>query len=133
MTQPTTLKPGSILNDLVQSNRILNLSPLHLMRVIMMSVFVVELAIMLILEPLYFDPDATFPEILLEGTIDAALLSLFVFPIVYYYAFKPLVEVIGQYQRTEKALDTANNFLEIVFASLTDGVLVVNKADRQIL
>lgn len=133
MTQPTTFKPGPILTDLLQSNRVLNLSPLHLMRVIMISVFVVELAIMMTLEPLYFDRDAQFLEILVEGTVDAALLSIFVFPIVYYYAFKPLVEVIGRYQRTEKALDTANNFLEIVFASLTDGVLVVNKSDHQIL
>ncbi len=133
MSNQTTFKPGPILTKLPQSNRVLNLSPLHLMRVLMISVFVVELTIMLTMEPLYFDPDATFRELLLEGTIDASLLAIFVFPIIYYYAFKPLVEVIGRYQRTEKALDTANNFLEIVFASLTDGVIVVNKRDHQIL
>lgn len=133
MSNQTTFKPGPILTEFPRSKRVSNLSPLHLMRVLMISVFVVELAIMLTMEPLYFDPEATFRELLLEGTLDATLLSIFVFPIVYYYAFKPLVEVIGRYQRTEKALDTANNFLEIVFASLTDGVIVVNKRDHQIL
>ena len=133
MTQQTAVKARPILNELARSNRVSNMSPLHLLRVIMVSVFVVELAIMLSLEPLFFDPDATFLELLVEGSIDAALLSFLVFPIVYHYAFRPLVEVIGQYQRTEKALDTANNFLEIVFASLTDGVIVVNRTDHQIL
>ncbi|MEZ4594960.1 MAG: GAF domain-containing protein [Chloroflexota bacterium] len=133
MTQQTAFKPEPILTDATFKRHVLNLSPLHLMRVLMVSVFVVELAIMLTLEPLVFDPDARFIEILVEGTLDATLLSILVFPILYYYAFKPLVEVIGRYQRTEKALDTANNFLEIVFASLTDGVIVVNSADDTIL
>ncbi|MFZ1400532.1 MAG: GAF domain-containing protein [Candidatus Promineifilaceae bacterium] len=133
MTQQPAFKPEPILTDATFKQHVLNLSPLHLMRVLMVSVFVVELAIMLTLEPLIFDPDATFIEILVEGTLDATLLAILVFPILYYYAFKPLVEVIGRYQRTEKALDTANNFLEIVFASLTDGVIVVNSADDTIL
>ena len=102
MTQQTAVKARPILNELARSNRVSNMSPLHLLRVIMVSVFVVELAIMLSLEPLFFDPDATFLELLVEGSIDAALLSFLVFPIVYHYAFRPLVEVIGQYQRTEK-------------------------------
>lgn len=126
-------KSEPFLTDVAGKLQILNLSPLHLVRVIMVSVFVVELAIMLSLEPLFFDPGASFSELLLEATVDASLLSIFVFPIIYYYAFKPMVEIIGRYQKTEKALDTANNFLEIVFASLTDGVLVVNRADQSIL
>jgi PAS domain S-box-containing protein len=127
-----SFKPNPILTQL-DPNDSLNLSPWHLMRILVVSVFVVELAIMLIVEPLLFDPNTIFSELLLEGTLDATLLSIIVFPIIYLYAFKPLVQLVERYQRTEKALDTANNFLEIVFASLTDGVIVVNKEDHKIL
>lgn len=133
MTEQQISNPKTILTKETSPPRALNLSPLRLMLILMLTVFVVELTIMLSLEPILFDPDTVFVELLFEGLVDATLLSILVFPIVYYYAFNPLVELIGRYQRTEKALDTANNFLEIVFASLTDGVVVVNNADNRIL
>lgn len=132
MNQPQTFKPRPILTQF-SSRDAWNSSPLHLIRLLVVSVFVVELAIMLLLEPLIFDVDASFRENLVEGLLDASLLSVVVFPFLYYYAFRPLVVLIERYQRTEHALDTANNFLEIVFASLTDGVIVVSKVDHQIL
>ena len=132
MNSLQTLKPKPILTPFSYKDAI-NLSPMHLIRLLVVSVFVVELAIMLLLEPLLFDIDTSFRENLIEGLLDASLLSVIVFPFLYYYAFKPLVGLIEQYQRSEKALDTANNFLEIVFASLTDGVIVVNTDDHTIL
>lgn len=132
MNHQQVFKPGSILTQFDQKDAF-SLLPWRLMRILIISAFVVELAIMLLLEPLFFDIHATFQEHLLEGTLDATLLSIILFPFLYYYAFKPLVVLIEQYQRTEGALDAANNFLEIVFASLTDGVIVVNRAEHQIL
>lgn len=132
MNDSQTFKPRPILTQFSPRDA-LKSSPWHLIRLLIISVFVVELAIMLLLEPLVFDIDTSFKETVIEGLLDASLLSVIVFPFLYYYAFKPLVVLVERYQRTERALDTANNFLEIVFASLTDGVLVVSRADHQIL
>lgn len=132
MNDPQPFKPGPILTQ-ISPQDVLSSSPWHLIRILIVSVFAVELAIMLLLEPLLFDIDTSFWENLFEGLLDASLLSFVVFPILYYYAFKPLVVLIERYQQTERALDTVNTFLEIVFASLTDGVIVVNKADYHIM
>ncbi|MEQ1623769.1 MAG: hypothetical protein ABL870_03710, partial [Sediminibacterium sp.] len=48
------------------------------------SIFISEMAIMILLS--FFPPLNTF----VEAIIDASLLSIFIFPIVYFLLFKPL-------------------------------------------
>ncbi|MBK6709987.1 MAG: PAS domain-containing protein [Chloroflexi bacterium] len=107
-------------------------SPFRLLFFLTMAVFTVELAIMLVIELIY-NPGDGFSGKIIEGLLDASILAVFVFPTLYYLSFRPLVTSLMRYQATDKALTRSYTFLERVFASLNDGILVVRVPDYTVL
>lgn len=59
--------------------------PIHLFTIVLVSIFSVEFGVMIILD--VFFP----PPILGEDLIDAISLTAILFPVLYYFAFKPLI------------------------------------------
>lgn len=77
-------------------------SPLKFLAIIAAGVFFVELGIMLVFE--YWLP----PSYLLDNFIDALILLIILFPILYYFSFRPLTQNISERKRFESRLEEAN-------------------------
>ncbi len=80
-----------------------------------------------------FNPGTNIRENIWESVLDAGILSVIVFPTLYYFSFRPLVTALLEQQVTAKALKASSTFLEKVFASLNDAVLVVRVPEYKIL
>ncbi len=82
------------------------LSPLRLMIILALSIFIIELCVMLLLELV---PVAEWAENLLDSTI----LTVSLFVILYYNLFKPLVALINDYKLKEIQLQTNKEQLKL--------------------
>ncbi|MCB9419669.1 MAG: GAF domain-containing protein [Ardenticatenaceae bacterium] len=126
----------SILSDFGLDNGRLNLaipmSPWRLLVVLTITVFIVELAIMVGIE-LVVSPEMSIALSITEAVFDATLLTIIVFPVLYRYSFRPLVLYLTDHQRIEKELKASNDLLENTFASLSDVVLVVDMPERRVI
>jgi two-component system sensor histidine kinase/response regulator len=87
-----------------QPDRIMN-SPIRLLVVLIVSVFAAELSIMIAFA--LFPP---FPR-WMEDTLDASLLVILLFPILYYWVFRPLSMLIAQHVHMSTELELANRNL----------------------
>ena len=74
--------------------------------VILATLFIVEGAIMLLLH--YLPPLSPW----VEGLVDAALLTIIAFPLLYIILFRPMVLFISERKQAEKALKEANSSLQ---------------------
>jgi PAS domain S-box-containing protein len=114
------------------SNLALPTSPWHILAILTITVFIVELAIMAGIE-LIISPETSIALSVVEAIFDATLLTIIVFPMLYRYSFRPLVMYITEHQRIEKELKASNDLLENTFSSLSDVVLVVDMPERKII
>ncbi len=73
-------------------------SPLYLLLIVTGSIFVVELLAMFLIS---FMPHQSF---LHEALLDSLILVVFVFPILYFFVFRPLTSYIFERKRAEEAL-----------------------------
>ncbi len=98
------------------------LSPLRLMIITAVSIFVAETLIMFILH--------TLPSLskLMEGLLDALALTVIVFPVLYLFLFRPLILHINRRRRAEEALRKAHDELEVRVVQRTAVVTTLNKA-----
>ncbi|MCX6204898.1 MAG: PAS domain S-box protein [Bacteroidetes bacterium] len=89
--------------------------------------FLSEMLIMVILE--------FFPNInkLIEAFIDASVLSIIIFPIIYNQLFKPLKESIAHNAQNEAKIKNERNLFKALFDNLPDAVYVKDIQYRKIL
>ncbi len=104
-------------------------SPLRLLAILTLTVFVVELAIMVGIE-FFINSKSSLLFRVVEAVFDATTLTLIVFPVLYRYSFRPLVSYVFAHQQVDQALQSSNALLENTFASLSDVVLVVRMPDQ---
>ncbi len=83
-----------------------DISPFRLMATIIISVFIAEAFVMLLL--LFFP---SFPPAI-EALMDAALLSILAFPVLYVFSFRPMVLNLVERKRAEENLCAANQQLQ---------------------
>lgn len=113
-------------------------SPFRLLALTMVSVFVVELGIMLVLQYVYQPPQ------FIANIIDGTLLAVIMYPILYYFAFKPLTREIEHHEVLKSKLEVANADLlkfklavdnasdHVIITDPDAVVLYVNKACEKI-
>src|SRR5512135_308582 len=81
-------------------------SPFRLLVILIASVFAAELSIMMLFNKLPPIPDK------FEDTLDALLLSIVLFPILYFTVFRPLRLLLKQQTRMAMELEAANRHLQ---------------------
>ncbi len=94
-------------------------SAARLLLVLCGSIFVSELLVMLLLDTL--PPLSRWGEALLDST----LLSIPVFPIIYFFVFRPLRVQLAERQRTEAALRESEHRFRSLFDSSRDAVMTL--------
>lgn len=107
-------------------NRTLVFSPMRLMTTLLLSVFVVETMVMMVLE----DKEPMGWKVTL---IDSSVLTTALFVILYFTLFKPLVVLVNNYKRKEIALKDRQEHLEQVIEAraLSEAALQETKAILQ--
>jgi PAS domain S-box-containing protein len=96
--------------------------PLKLLLIIALTIFITEGSIMYLLyRYLHFSPQG-------EGLIDAFLLIIVIFPVLYLFFLKPMEREIAQRQSAEKALRKAKDGLELRVAERTVELREANRA-----
>src|SRR3990170_3300931 len=112
------------------------LSPFQLLAVMAVSVFVIEAVIMLIF--FYLAPKHQ----LFHAVVDSTLLVLMLFPVLYFFLFRPLIQHITERKRFEEGLkvqiEKAQTYLDVAGVMLmvldTAGkVTLINKKGSEIL
>jgi PAS domain S-box-containing protein len=99
--------------------------PLYLLLTTAVSIFVVEAFVMLLLSVL---PPLS-PQT--EGILDAFMLTVLVFPALYFSLFRPMVLHITKYKQSQEALRQAYDNLEQQVAERTAKLKEANQALRQ--
>lgn len=107
-------------------------SPWRILVILTITVFVMEFIIMVGIEFVVTRSTSLWVD-LFEATLDATLLTIVVFPVLYRYSFRPLVMYIADHKRIENDLQASNKLLENTFASLSDVLLVVAMPDRNVI
>lgn len=123
--------PPSILDDATTQQK-KTFNPLHLLSILTITVFVMEFIIMLGIE-FFISQEATIMLSFVEAIFDATLLTIVVFPVLYWFSFRPLVLYINDHQKIEQVLKRSNALLENTFASMSDVVLVVSMPDCSVI
>jgi PAS domain S-box-containing protein len=95
-----------------------------LLVVLVGAVFLVEALIMMLLPSL---PPMSRAGVTL---MDAALLSMLIFPIFYFLVFRPLVRNIAERKRAEEALRETSDFNKLLIESLPFGMDIVDAQGR---
>ncbi|MEE8553681.1 MAG: PAS domain-containing protein, partial [Desulfobacterales bacterium] len=98
-------------------------SPYHILLILTFSIFVCELAVMIILSSL-----KSFP-ILLEAFFDSILLVFFLSPMLYLFLLRPLVQNINQCKLVERDLTMSESRLQhlltaspaVIYSSMPSG------------
>ena len=86
-------------------HRTISLSPIRLMIILAMSIFVIELCVMWLLEMLSISE-------LAENLLDSTVLTMILFAILYYKLFEPLLALINDYKLKEIQLKANQELLE---------------------
>ncbi|MBE2224556.1 MAG: GAF domain-containing protein, partial [Anaerolineae bacterium] len=107
-------------------------NPFYLLVLLTITVFVMELIIMLGIE-FFISPETSVLLNIVEAIFDATLLTIVVFPVLYWFSFRPLVLYINDHHKIEQVLKTSNALLENTFASMHDVVLMVSVPDHSII
>jgi PAS domain S-box-containing protein len=94
---------------------------------LIVSLFLSELLIMILLD--------FFPNMhkWVEAIIDASVLSIIIFPIIYNQLFKPLKESIASNTENEAKIKNERNLFKALFDNLPDAVYVKDNHHRKIL
>lgn len=94
---------------------------------LIVSLFLSELLIMVLLD--------FFPSMhkWVEAIIDASVLSIIIFPIIYNQLFKPLKESIASNTENEAKIKNERNLFKALFDNLPDAVYVKDNQHRKIL
>lgn len=99
-------------------------SPFRLILVIFLSVFVSELLVMFFLSLLR---DYSMWK---WAVIDSTLLTLLLIPILYYYAFKPIVHQINERKEAENALLRVSNQNKLILDAAGEGIFGLDSEGR---
>lgn len=105
----------------------LSFSPMWCFLIILISVFIAETFVMFFL--IFLSPAAVAPFLWRMAFLDAAILSLTLFPPIYYFGFHPLLSHIKERKKAETALEERNIFLKTVTESLTYPFFVLDAND----
>ena len=97
-------------------------TPLRLFIILIISIFIAEALIMFILS---FRPTFSLTE---EAFLDALLLSILVFPIIYFFSFKPLVREMGRRKQAYEFLQKSHDELETRVFERTQELTAANKS-----
>lgn len=111
----------------VSSGKKSGFSPIWCFLIIIISVFIAETFVMFFLT--FISPAALAPLLWRMAFLDAALLSITLFPLIYYFGFSPLLSHIRERKKAETALEESNNFLKTVIESLTYPFFVLDVND----
>lgn len=105
----------------------LNLNnPIRLFIFISLTIFIIELGIMLFLQYFILSPS------LIVNLIDSLVLILILYPVFYYFIFKPLVKQNNELNSSKILIELKNVKYEAILTSIIDGMVVVDK-DRKII
>lgn len=103
------------------SNRFGRLSPWRLFIIIISSIFFAEVFAMLVVYILH-------PHSYLATTlIDAGMMVVLIFPILYWFSFHPLIRQIEKLQDAETKLESERARLRSILDTMPDGIYIVNQ------
>src|SRR5512135_709276 len=100
-------------------------SPFRLLVILIASVFAAELSIMMLFNKLPPIPDK------FEDTLDALLLSIVLFPILYFTVFRPLRLLLKQQTRMAMELEAANRHLQQDIAEREKIELALRESEKK--
>lgn len=106
--------------DLV-ANRFGTLSPLRLLTIIIASIFLAEIFAMLVVYVL------SSHSYLLTTLVDAGIMVVLIFPILYWFSFRPLIQQIEKLQEAETKLDSERTRLRSILDTMPDGIYIVDQ------
>jgi PAS domain S-box-containing protein len=99
-------------------------SPIQLLIVIAISIFIIEFIMMLIL---IFLPHES---ILVHALLSSSLLVLFLSPILYFFIFRPLLTHITEREKFEEALIKSETRYRLVHNTAFDAIITSNAGDK---
>ncbi len=99
--------------------------PIRVLIILTIAVILAEVLGSITLHLLH--PEASILHIIL----DAVIILVATFPVLYFLAYRPLQSVFSAYQKSEKALQAANLELEVHVANRTNELLETNEALRR--
>ncbi len=113
-----SIPPAIADTDSDRSNRF---SPLRLFIIIIASIFFAEIIAMAVV---YFIPLLPYQLLTL---IDAGLMVVLIFPVLYRFSFRPLIQHIEEIQRTEENVKLERTRLRSILDTMPDGIYIVNQ------
>ncbi len=102
-------------------NRFGHLSPWRLFLIIISSIFFAEVFAMLVV---YLLPPHSY---ILMTFIDAGMMVVLIFPILYWFSFRPLIRQIEKLQDAETKLESERARLRSILDTMPDGIYIVNQ------
>jgi len=108
---------------------IVSMNPMSLVVVILASIFSAEAFVMLLLSvasPLSISTKWYLP------FLDAAMLSLILFPVIYYLVFRPCSSQVEELRRSQDALHATEEKYRSIIESTDDSIYVVDSGYRYI-
>ncbi|MCA9973452.1 MAG: PAS domain-containing protein, partial [Anaerolineales bacterium] len=107
-------------------------SPRRLLLASVLAIFVTEFVVMLAIEIVLQEP-LPFRIHLWETIVDAAILAVVVFPMIYYLSFRPLHSSLQALNKSQDSLHASIYLLEKTFAGLGEVVFVMSGETHKIL
>jgi PAS domain S-box-containing protein len=114
-------KPHNIQKLFLNKKKIYE-SPVRLLVIIILSVFAAEALIMVLLS--FFHPLSLQTQT--WAILDAALLTIIVSPVLFYFGFRPLILHIAERKRAEEITEHAYMELRQVFHTAADGMRLID-------
>ncbi|MEW6117493.1 MAG: diguanylate cyclase [Nitrospirota bacterium] len=97
------------------------LSPAYQILVLALSIFVAEIAVMLLISAF---PPLSVPA---KAVLDASLLVLLISPSFYFFLLRPLLVAINERRQAERELSESKQMLEDIAQGITESILLLSK------
>ncbi len=108
------------------------LSPRRLLLFTLVAIYLTELVVMLFIEVLFNEPLA-MPFHVAETFLDATILAVLVFPLIYHFSFRPLRNSLNALSKTQESLQASFTLLEKTLSGLGEIVFVLDDQTQRIL
>ncbi|MCA9872077.1 MAG: PAS domain S-box protein [Anaerolineales bacterium] len=108
------------------------LSPKRLLLFTLTAIYITELLVMLILEFLFNEP-LVMPIHAVQTFLDATILAVLVYPLIYRFSFRPLRSSLQALAQSQDSLQASLSLLEKTLSGLGEIVFVVDEQTQKIL
>ncbi len=98
----------------------IKISPLNVLLLISISIVIAHFAVMLL------GMTSNYPQTLTEIIIDSIILIALLFPLLYFFVFRPLISQINQRVKAQRALSVNERKFKNLVETMSEGVVIQN-------